>query len=249
MQKNKNGFTLVELAIVLMIIGLLIGGVLRGQELMNNARVNATIEQAKAYQAALVTFKDAYSALPGDMTNPGVRLPDCTTAPCNAGGDGDGLIGQMILFVGAADFTGNNSEQRKFWLHLAVAHLITGIDPSVTAMTGSFGEWGKQYPAAKTGGGFQVGFYSITTGDPNWPNFSGHFLTLQHQPGPFVLSDFSTTVAQSAQLDRKMDDGMPHTGSVIGVANFDENSCVSPTTGLYNENLSATVCNLLIKLD
>ena len=56
---SQSGFTLVELAIVLMIIGLLIGGILRGQELMENARVTSTIQQTKAYDGATTTFRDS----------------------------------------------------------------------------------------------------------------------------------------------------------------------------------------------
>ena len=66
--KNR-GFTLVELAIVMMIIGLLIAGVLKGQEMVQNARVTNTIKQINGYQAAFVGFQDKYSALPGDMVN------------------------------------------------------------------------------------------------------------------------------------------------------------------------------------
>ena len=69
-QTSQAGFTLVELAIVMIIIGLLIAGVLKGQELIGNARVTSTVAQIKAIDAATSTFKDTYAALPGDMTTP-----------------------------------------------------------------------------------------------------------------------------------------------------------------------------------
>lgn len=75
--KNQNGFTLVELAIVMTIIGLLIGGILKGQELMQNARVTATVAQVKSYESATFTFIDKYSALPGDLVTASERLPGC----------------------------------------------------------------------------------------------------------------------------------------------------------------------------
>src|ERR1700693_41075 len=99
-QKNMReqaGFTLVELAIVMIIIGLLIAGVLKGQALITNAQVTSTVAQLKAIDAATTTFKDTYNALPGDMQTPGAKLPGgcAANAVCNAGGNGDGVIGNL----------------------------------------------------------------------------------------------------------------------------------------------------------
>jgi prepilin-type N-terminal cleavage/methylation domain-containing protein len=85
-QKNMRaqaGFTLVELAIVMIIIGLLIAGVLKGQALIQNAQVTATVAQTKAIEATTTTFRDTYNALPGDITTP---QPSCIgrTIPCGS---------------------------------------------------------------------------------------------------------------------------------------------------------------------
>ncbi len=68
MKNKQKGFTLVEIAIVLMIIGLLIGGVLRGQELITSARVRNIIDQKSAIQTAQIAFMDRYKMIPGDLT-------------------------------------------------------------------------------------------------------------------------------------------------------------------------------------
>src|SRR5450631_879960 len=93
--RSQAGFTLVELAIVMIIIGLLIAGVLKGQQLIGNAKVTAQVAQIKAIDAATSTFKDMYAALPGDISNAITRLPNCAAAPCGVNGGGDGNVGPV----------------------------------------------------------------------------------------------------------------------------------------------------------
>ena len=113
-QTSQAGFTLVELAIVMIIIGLLIAGVLKGQELIGNARVTSTVAQIKAIDAATSTFKDTYAALPGDMTTPATRLPNCCRY-LHCRGNGDGVLGTNAapLAFNAAPALAMNS-QRSF---------------------------------------------------------------------------------------------------------------------------------------
>src|SRR3990172_13141075 len=83
-QQHQKGFTLVELALVMVIIGLLIGGILKGQQLVTNARATSTVSQTRQIEAATTTFQDSYGALPGDMNGVG-KIPGCTAA-CNIPG-------------------------------------------------------------------------------------------------------------------------------------------------------------------
>ena len=90
------GFTLVELAIVMTVIGLLIGGVLKGQEMMRNAQMTATVKRVQSFQAALSTFEDIYKALPGDFIAAQSRLPNCTAANHCYNGNGNYVLGAPI---------------------------------------------------------------------------------------------------------------------------------------------------------
>ena len=65
--QNRDGFTLVEISIVMIIIGLLIGGILKGQELVKSAEVSRAVTELKSMQAAIETFRSEYRAFPGDM--------------------------------------------------------------------------------------------------------------------------------------------------------------------------------------
>src|SRR5690606_39019262 len=92
-----QGFTLVELAIVMAIIGLLIGGVLKAEEMINQARVTRTVKHIQESTAAVAAFRDKYGQFPGDMANATQRLTGCggMTAAGNwcQNGNSDGHIG------------------------------------------------------------------------------------------------------------------------------------------------------------
>ena len=81
---TKRGVTLVEIAIVLVIIGLLLGGVLKGQELINNAKVRSIADRQNSLKVAWFSFIDRYQALPGDYVRATETIPDSV----NANGDG-----------------------------------------------------------------------------------------------------------------------------------------------------------------
>ncbi|MFN7113168.1 MAG: prepilin-type N-terminal cleavage/methylation domain-containing protein [Alphaproteobacteria bacterium] len=164
-QLSDRGFTLVELAIVMTIIGLLIGGILKGQEMIITARVNATIAQVKGYEAAVTTFKDVYDAVPGDMPNASEKLPGCN-ANCNpfAAGAGNGQVG-AVEWLGSWDTqtvspmplppSSAADETTLFWLHLLKADMIGGITDA--ALRNQAATWGETHPVSKFSGGFVVG--------------------------------------------------------------------------------------------
>jgi prepilin-type N-terminal cleavage/methylation domain-containing protein len=113
-QKQQSGFTLVEIAIVLVIIGLLLGGVLKGQELINQAKVKNVANDLNGVGAAVYAYQDRYKALPGDDDGAAARW---TTAPVPPNGNRNGILDAPA---------GGTDETLAFWLHLRRAGLISG---------------------------------------------------------------------------------------------------------------------------
>ncbi len=260
---TQKGFTLVELAIVMTIIGLLIGGILKGQELMLNARVTATIAQIRSYEAAATTFRDSYAALPGDMANAENRLPGCE-ASCNpavVANAGDSIIGDPQWSNGWASQgvtladTSVDKETTLFWIHLMAADLISGISPLPITTPATAVSWGVTHPAARINGGFVVGYSDGTRWQPGLTatagtNPSGITIALNTSP----IQDLGTiaglnplSAGKAAQIDRKMDDGRPSSGYVqaYGVLG----SCFTAQTTLaYKEGATGNDCGLLFRI-
>ncbi|MCH2547797.1 MAG: prepilin-type N-terminal cleavage/methylation domain-containing protein, partial [Alphaproteobacteria bacterium] len=88
---STSGFTLVELAIAVVIIGLIIGGVLVGGDMIRAANLKAGLKQIETYQAAINNFRMRYNGTPGDITDATSQF-STTTWPNLADGDGDGIL-------------------------------------------------------------------------------------------------------------------------------------------------------------
>ena len=117
--KRANGFTLVEIAIVLVIIGLLLGGILKGQEMITQAKVKNAIADFSGISAAYHGYQDRYRAIPGDDSNAAGRWTGATVSPTPA------EVGNSKL-QGKYNSTTDTDESRIWWDHLRRAGFVTG---------------------------------------------------------------------------------------------------------------------------
>lgn len=183
--KVQKGFTLIEIAIVLVIIGLLLGGVLKGQELITSARVRNLISQQDGIKAAFFGFQDRYRALPGDYRDANLNI-NCPGTPC-AAGDGNGRI------------DGAN-EPFYAWHHLNASGFLNG---TFVAASGTSSPSDSNSPKNPYGTYLQL-IYDNVYGDPDDTTALKHNLKSGNQVPIEII----------AEVDRKIDDGVPYQGSL-----------------------------------
>lgn len=123
--QHQKGFSLVEIAIVMVIVGLLLGGALKGREMINSARIKRALGDVAAISAAIFSYQDRYRALPGDDRRARLSLNNSAVSD----GNGNGLI------QGAYDSGNTGVESRQLWWHLRSAGLIAGNSATVNEAT------------------------------------------------------------------------------------------------------------------
>jgi len=248
---RRSGFSLVELSIVLVILGLLTGGVLTGQNLIRAAELRSVTTEFNNYQTAVMTFRDKYFAVPGDMNNATDFWDVLSTGVCPSGsgsgtetcsGNGDGIVDEA---------PGNDrfGERYSFWQHLANAGLIEG---SYTGKSGT--SWhvdsdpGENVPASKiSNAGWDV--FNRVGGsaekyDLNYGNHFSYGVKFSSTRGMYAPV-FSPEEAWG--IDKKIDDGVPGRGRVI--ARYWDNACAKASSDTdydapYNLSDTSLQCSL-----
>jgi prepilin-type N-terminal cleavage/methylation domain-containing protein len=195
MNRTKNsGFTLIEIAIVLVIIGLLLGGVLKGQELINNAKVKSYATDFRNIPIQLYGYQDKFKALPGDDALVVTHLPAATLATTPAGTVGNGVIN------GVWDTTTNTDESCLYWQHVRLAGLSPGSTTVSCAANADY------WPKNANGG--QIGIQSNTAA----------FVTMTGtMTGSYIICSKNILGQFVLQLDATLDDGNPATGSMRAI--------------------------------
>ncbi|MEK8017221.1 MAG: type II secretion system protein [Candidatus Parabeggiatoa sp.] len=186
---RQAGFTLLEIAIVVVIIGLLLGAVLNGREIILNAKIKQLENDYKGVSAAIYTYQDRYGALPGDDKRatqkfPLFSLPEHIGAVMNGNGNGD-INGQ---FDDASQTPDESKESRHCWAHLRLADLIKGEPGStelpVQAFNGIIGV------SSQTIGRIPITLSDLFVGFTNIPNHAAII------------------------LESRLDDNQPHSGRI-----------------------------------
>lgn len=190
MKHNQSGFTLVEIAIVLVIVGLLLGGILKGQELVQNAKVRNIADQQNAIKAAYYAFQDRYRALPGDYVAAGTNIPNVDTT---TNGDGNAQIGVS----GAA-----SNEPVYAWHHLTNAGFISCSECAAKAAPPAAPSAANS-PSNANGGVMAIVFDNVYNNGVLGTGNNTNNLKSGIQIPSNIL----------AEVDRKIDDGNPQTGT------------------------------------
>jgi len=180
---SSHGFTLVELAIVLVIVGLILGGVFKGQQLIDSARVRSMATEMSGIKAAWLSFQDRYRSIPGDFQNASVQI-DSAARP----GNGNGRID-------------DSQERAAVWQQLSLAGLISGQFDGAQNGAGSASDVScaaGTCPKNPFNGYYKIS-YSAEAADS-----SG----LAHE----IFTGGQIPVGILSQLDRRLDDGLPTSG-------------------------------------
>lgn len=118
-KRQQSGFTLIEIAIVLVIIGLLLGGVLKGQEMVENSRIKSVVADMRGVSTAFTGYYDRYRALPGDELA-------ATVAARGWGALGGGNADGVLTLAVADTFLNAGAEHAAMWQHLRGAGFLSG---------------------------------------------------------------------------------------------------------------------------
>lgn len=212
-----RGFTLIEVSIVIVVIGLLVGAVIVGSDLITAAGLRATIKQVEKYNTAVYTFRNKYGGLPGDL------FPSQASAfgffALDDGLEVPNSNGQIDLLTAANPNRAFSGEAPVFWRHLSEAGLINGsfgiagtsdIDTDGT-LSGIVVQIDQSIPPARIGRGNFITAYS--SGGANYYEINA--ITRISAQGVYTVPQPGLLPLEAYSIDLKIDDGGPYSGLVV----------------------------------
>jgi len=215
--RRQQGFTLIEIAIVLVIIGLLVGGVLQGQELLENSRVRQATRDLTGTATAMFAYQDRYGSVPGDDgPTATIQARGSSWNSANIGGDADGR-----LEANRNNTFNPNNESETFWRQLMAAGFIAGDASDTGIAVLPTNPWG--------------GVIGVTSQAVNG-TLNGNKVCISQVPGSAAIA-----------IDNEMDDGNGATGRLRGTQGTSgQNTAPSANAlgggGVYSEDNEYTLC-------
>lgn len=249
--KTENrGFTLIELAAVIIIIGLLVGGVMQGQELVKKAQIQAQIKQFEEYDVAALGFKTKTGFLPGDITTTlavtfGVSATNFNTQGNGRIDDNNGVTPNLAAYP----------ESYNYFTHLSQLNFIKdylrpgGSNDYTIGQFMPFSKLGNKTNAIAVTGMLD-GVYYFLGATIRRSGTNGYFNSISTFP-PIIPED-------AFSMDIKIDDGIPSQGFIRAVIvsnsaatnltnDTNLNNCLGATNQVYNLTTSNTLCRLVVK--
>lgn len=217
----NKAYTLVELAIVLSIIAIILGAVMTGISLVEQATIRAVITEAQNYQQAANSFKERYSSKPGDFSKAAIIWPECDTISINCNGNDNGLIDldpSMVV---------NNSELVRFWQHLSLSSLVSqsfipAFDNANQIIIG------KATPNSKYKSLDQQGITGWSVNQNNNLILAGIAKACNSYSCQVIVQSDAISPADAYQIDQKIDDGFFSSGEVSAEPGINNQGLINP---------------------
>lgn len=253
---HNRGFTLIELSIVLVIIGLLVGGVLVGRDLIAAATLRSIVSDIEKFNTAAMAFQNKYNCLPGDCdhaTTIFAAAGNCNTGQHLDGTTCDGDGNNVINFTDGA----SKSESVHFWQHLALANMIPGsYSGYITYNDGTTTHYQQNvYPKSKLRNVYyQVSPYPNGGIGGSFVTSSGNYYMLRGNYDSNGNPYFVMSAQESFYIDTKLDDGKAGLGGIVaeGSTSHQGLPCATTDTATTAEYDIAGnhgyVCNLYVKM-
>lgn len=221
---HTRAFSLVELSIVLVILGLLVGGILAGQSLIRASELRAVTAEFDRYVVATRAFRNKYMGLPGDILNatdfwgtagacPGTTSTGSTT-PATCNGNGNGQL--QVTFAGS-------NETFRYWQQLANAGLIEGTYTGVSALEGSpldlYSALGSNVPRSKLSNAGWAIYHLGTITESNLNYYGANYGNIFFYGAQSGYTTYRAALPpeEAWNIDTKIDDGKVATGMVTGI--------------------------------
>jgi prepilin-type N-terminal cleavage/methylation domain-containing protein len=223
--RSQKGFSLIEIAVVLVIVGIVIGGVFQGRELIDKARLQKLTTMLNQLQMSVTHFREDFGYFPGDLPEAKEYLGGDIR-----GGNGDGILD--------GNYKEAWSEVMLFWLHLE----RSGKLPNIQFHEGHGRSPSDGFFLPKT----PLGGMLLIQHNPR-PDYEGPWLIIANLRGEKLTP--LLTPAQAHFIDKTLDDGNPNTGHVRSCNSEGETRCLRPDEGGYNLTEKKAACITYISLE